>query len=103
MPLYDYACTDASCAATVEASRSIAGRREGPRCPRCGGATELLTSAPLLVFRGTGWSSPTTADHLRARSAAHAARGHALPPRSRPIGPHGRVTTADTTAEATRR
>ena len=104
MPLYDYACTDATCGASTETSRRVAERHDAPCCPRCGGSTALLVSAPLIVFRGAGWSSPTTQDRLRARSKAHAARGHALPPKARrAIGPHARAPMPGTTEEGTHR
>ncbi len=81
MPRYDYTC--ASCGASTETDRTIGQRHDTPACPRCGSATVLVMSAPLVVFRGTGWTSPTTTDKLRRRSADHAARGHRLPPRTR--------------------
>jgi putative FmdB family regulatory protein len=81
MPRYDYTC--AGCGATEEADRAISRRHEAPVCARCGGATALCLGAPLVVFRGAGWMSPTTTDKLRSRAAEHAARGHRLPLRAR--------------------
>ena len=81
MPRYDYECQ--ACGETAEADRPIACRNEGPACPDCGGPTELLVAGPMTIFKGAGWSSLTTQDKIRARAAAHAARGHELPPRAR--------------------
>jgi len=81
MPRYDYQC--AGCGLIEEHDRAVADRHQAPACTRCGGPTTLCVSAPLVVFRGTGWTTPTTTDQLRRRSAEHAARGHQLPLRAR--------------------
>lgn len=79
MPRYDYQC--AHCSAVSEHDRAVADRHRAPVCARCGDPTALCLSAPLVVFRGQGWTTPTTTDKLRRRNAEHAARGHRLPPR----------------------
>ncbi len=77
MPRYVYECR--RCGAGCEADRSITDRHTAPVCSACGGSTALAVSAALVVFRGGGWSTPTTVDKLRARNAAHTARGNAHP------------------------
>lgn len=76
MPRYDYQCV---CGRIFEADQAIVRRHDAPPCPRCGGASVLVVSAPMPIFKGKGWTSPTTQDKLRRRAAEHAARGHRLP------------------------
>jgi putative FmdB family regulatory protein len=103
MPIYEYECSAASCGVRTEATRPIAERADAPACPCCGQRTELALSAPMVLFRGAGWSAPTTQQKLRTRSAEHAARGHALPLKARrpdrAIGPLAPVPMLGTSLE----
>ena len=72
MPRYDYTCI--VCGFAHEADRKVAWRCDCPSCPECGGPTALAVGAPLVVFKGAGWSAPTTQERLRRRSAEHTAR-----------------------------
>ncbi len=84
MPRYDYECS--RCGAIHEADRSVATRADAPACPACGAPTALLVAAPLVTFRGAGWSAPTTQARLARRSREHTAREIG------PIGPSARCT-----------
>jgi len=50
---YDYKC---SCGEVATVSRSIKDEENVPLCPKCQQPMQRVYSAPLIDFKGTGWT-----------------------------------------------
>lgn len=67
MPLYDYACE--KCQAQTTAFRKVDERENCPECPRCGGETYKILTAPAVQGDIPGYDCPVTGKWIEGRRA----------------------------------
>lgn len=70
MPIYEYECK--KCHHRFERIQKFSDPHV-KKCPECGGAVELVLSAPAVQFKGSGWY--VTDYGKSASSASHSKNG----------------------------
>lgn len=53
MPIYEYQCQDCQETQTVQQTFQEEALQD---CPLCGGKLVKLFSAPVIIYRGSGWA-----------------------------------------------